>query len=184
VAFLAVRTSGETPPKSLAALTSALDSILREVAPDLPVQEISTLEGLMARSVADRTLVLLPALGFAVVALAVALSGVFAVMARSVAERRRDFAIRKAIGATSSDIAAQVLRHAGRLMALGLGLGLALAFWSGQGLQALLYGIEPFDTMSLAGAALLILVTCAVAGYWPARRAAGIDPAEVLRADR
>lgn len=177
-AYLAVRTAGD-----VAILAPAVRTVLQDAAPGIPTPEIVSLRELMHRSVADRTLVLLPALGFALVALAVALSGVFAVTARAVTERRRDYAVRKALGASRRDVAAIVFRHAARFVGVGLVGGLLIATWAVHGLRGMLYGIEPLDPLSLAISVLLVALACVAASLGPMRRAAASSPSEALRGD-
>lgn len=180
-AYLAVRVEGDA--SRAAAFVATLRKVVARAAPEMPAPEIRTLDELTRGSVADRSLVLLPALGFAMVALAIALGGVFAVMGRSVAERRRDFAVRMALGASRAGIARHVLGRSGRLVATGLGVGLLLTGWASRGLRSLLYGIEPTDPVAWTLAALLVATTCLLAAYVPALRAAGVEPNRVLRGE-
>ncbi|HSF42837.1 MAG TPA: FtsX-like permease family protein [Thermoanaerobaculia bacterium] len=177
-AWLAVRADGE-----LAALAPALRRILREIDPGLPVPEIRPLEDEMARSIADRRLRVVPALGFAAVALGVALTGIFALFSRAAAERRRELAIRIALGSSRSRILGLMLRSAGALTAAGLAAGLAGAVGVAAGLESLLFGVTPHDPPTFAAVLLFVAAACLLAAWLPARRASRVEPLELLRAE-
>lgn len=177
-AWLAVRADGGP-----AALAPSIRRILREVDPGLPVPDIRSLEDEMARSIADRRLRLVPALGFAAVALGVALAGLFALFSRAAAERRRELAIRIALGASRSRILRMMLGRAGLLTALGAAAGLAGAVGVSAGLEGLLFGVAPHDPPTFAGVLLFVATACLLAAWLPARRAARVEPVELLRSE-
>lgn len=177
-AYLAVRTAGDP-----AALAPAVRRILREIGPELPIPQIRSLEEEMAQSIVDRRLRVLPALGFAAVALAVALTGVFALFARAAAERRRELAIRIALGASRSRILGMVLQRAALLTGAGIVAGLAGTLMITSGLRSLLFGVGPHDPLTLAGVVLLVGAASLLAAWVPARRAARVEPLELLRTE-
>ncbi|HVQ29626.1 MAG TPA: FtsX-like permease family protein, partial [Vicinamibacteria bacterium] len=107
--------------------------------------------------------------------------GSFAVIAASVRQRYREIGVRVALGATASDVRGMVLGEGVRLAALGAAMGLLGALFSGWLLRDLLFGVDPLDPVSLLAAALLLVAASALAAYIPARRAARVDPAVVLR---
>jgi len=177
-AYLVVRTAGDP-----AAVAPTVRRILRELDPELPIPQIRSLQDEMALSIADRRLRLVPALGFAAVALSVALTGIFALLSRAAAERRREFAIRLALGATASTLRGMILRRAGLLTGAGLLAGLAGSIAVTRGLRSLLFGVGPHDPPTFAAVGLLVAATSFLAAYLPARRAAKAEPLELLRSE-
>ena len=178
VSHLVVRTTGDPM-----ALAPAIRHLIRTLNPSLPVPEVRTLEDHVAGSIADRRLRVLPAAGFAALALAVAMVGLFAALARAVAERRHELAIRAAVGASPGRLVRLVLRSALALTGAGLAAGLLAAAATGRGLASLLYGVGPYDPAAFAAAAVSVVLAALAATAIPARRAARLDPMAVLRAD-
>ena len=125
----------------------------------------------------------MPAAGFAALALAVAIVGLFGALSRAVAERRHELAIRAAIGASPGRIVRLVLRSALAVTGAGLAAGLLAAAATGRGLAVLLYGVDPYDPATLAAATDAVVLAALAASALPARRAARLDPMAVLRAD-
>jgi ABC-type antimicrobial peptide transport system permease subunit len=123
----------------------------------------------------------LPAVGFGVLALAVACVGLLATLSTLVAERRRDLAIRSALGASPGHLVWMIVGQGLALTALGLMIGIGLGTAVARGLSSLLYGIRPYDTKTFAGTALLIGVGAMLFTYLAAVRARGVDPIVVLR---
>jgi putative ABC transport system permease protein len=179
--YLAVRTAGE--PAVLESVAPAVRRILREADPALPVGEIRSLEDEMASTLLDRRLRAVPAAGLAAVALAVALTGVFALLSRSVAERRRELAVRIALGASAGGILGLVLRRAAALTGAGLVLGMAGSLAVARGLDSLLFGVGSRDPLTLGAVALTVAVAGLLAAWIPARRAARVEPLELLRSE-
>jgi putative ABC transport system permease protein len=101
----------------------------------------------------------------------------------SVAQRTREIGIRMALGAERRSILTMVVRKGLALVALGLGAGLALASVATRLLSSLLYGVKPFDPLTLASVFMLLLGVGLVASFVPAHRAASIDPMIALRSE-
>jgi putative ABC transport system permease protein len=120
---------------------------------------------------------------FSALALAVAAVGLYAAFAYAVAERRREMAIRMAVGARPARVLAMVLREALLLAATGVVLGCASAVVAGRWVQSLLFGTEPSDLLVLGSAAVAMLVVAAVSTWWPARSASRADPSVLLRCE-
>ena len=116
------------------------------------------------------------------VALALAIVGTYAVMVYVVSERVHEMGIRLALGARPSEVLWLVASRGLRVGAIGVVLGLAGALAAGQALRGLLFGVTPTDPTTLA-VALVIAIAVLVASYFPARRAARIDPMIALRAE-
>jgi hypothetical protein len=117
-----------------------------------------------------------------ILALGLALFGVFSVRAHDIAHRSREFAVRISLGATSSQIARSVLRDSMVIVLAGTGLGAFLAMYAGRRLDQWLYGVFYTDVWALLVAELILMATTVLASLAPALRAARSDPVEILRA--
>ncbi len=120
---------------------------------------------------------------FGVLALALAVMGVYGVMAYSTGQRTNEAAIRLALGATRWNVIAPLVREGGLLVLAGSALGLAAAIPLTRLMRGLLSNISPNDPATLAASAGLLAASALLACYLPARRASRIDPARMLRAD-
>jgi putative ABC transport system permease protein len=120
---------------------------------------------------------------FSTLALLVASMGLYAAFAHAVTERRREMAIRMAIGVAPSTLIAMVLGEAVRVSASGAMAGCLVALAAGRWLQSLLFGTEASDPLVLASAAVLMVVVAILATVRPARVAAQSDPAALLKVD-
>ena len=120
---------------------------------------------------------------FSVLALAVAAMGLFATFAHAVTVRRREMAIRVAIGATRAGVVRLILREAAALAAAGIVVGALAAVAGGRSLQTLLFGIVPADPAVLGAAAAAMSVVALAATIIPARRASQSDPGSLLKQD-
>jgi putative ABC transport system permease protein len=163
------------------------DLIRRVVAgedPEAPVFELATMDALVQRSVATRRLASIVAVGLAASGVLLALLGVYAVMAASVAERTREIGVRAALGASRQDLFRLIWGEGWRTVAWGAAGGVAASAAVARILQSQLFGVRESDavwlialvTIGLAGAA-------AVAAIPPGRRAASVDPLEAMRAE-
>jgi putative ABC transport system permease protein len=119
---------------------------------------------------------------FAVASCLLAAIGLYAVLAAYVHQRQSEIGIRITLGATPSAVSRVVLAEGLRLSGIGAGIGLAIAVGATRVLRGLLFSVDPLDPASLLGAAALLVGASALACYLPARRAAGVDPASLLRA--
>jgi putative ABC transport system permease protein len=120
---------------------------------------------------------------FATLALLLAMVGVFGILAYSVQQRVRDFGVRRALGATTSDVFRLVLGSGARVVVIGAAIGLTLAAACARLLATMLFGVRPLDPMTFAAVTLLLLLTAALSIAGPAWRATRIDPAEALRSE-
>jgi putative ABC transport system permease protein len=118
---------------------------------------------------------------FSTVALVLAATGLYGVVAYRVTQRTREIGIRMALGATRAAIAQLMLRSSLRAVGLGLGLGLAAALALARIFQASLFGLSSADLLSYAGACLLLTLTATLACWIPTRRATRVSPATALR---
>jgi len=163
---------------------SAFHSIraaVRELDPNLPLIDMKTLEHQLDESlVTERMIATLSAI-FGMLATALAIIGLYGVMAYMVARRSREIGIRMALGARSGDVVWLIMREVLLLVAAGVACGLPAAYGLTGAIRAQLYGVEPADPLSIAAATTLLSGVALMAGYLPARRAARYDPVRVLR---
>jgi ABC-type antimicrobial peptide transport system permease subunit len=152
-----------------------------ELDPALPLARTKTMDEHVAVSLARPKFISTLVTAFGILALTLAMIGIYGVMSWSVSERRREFAIRLALGMRRPALVGSVLSKALALAAAGIALGLAGA-WTATGvLRGLLFGIQPTDPSTFASTAALITVIALAACYIPARRATAADPASLLR---
>ncbi len=174
--FVVLRSSVD--PASLAApIREAVASLDRNV----PVPKLSTMDQLLAESVAPPRFRTILVTMFAVVGILLAWIGIFGVMAYAVAERRHEIGLRAALGAAPGDLLSLVLREAMALAGAGVAAGLAGAWVTTRLIRALLFRVEPTDAATFAAISALVLATALAASYLPARRALAVDPAIALR---
>ena len=161
----------------------AIRELLRALDPTLAVSAPRTFDELRADATRDARLQAGLASGLAAVAGVLALVGLYGLMGCVVGRREREIGIRAALGATPASIVRLVLRHAERLTGTGLALGLAASLATTSGLAALLYETDPRDPLTLAAAAVVLGLAAMFAAFAPARRAARVHPATVLRTE-
>jgi len=177
-AILAIRAKGD--PAALA------NTIRREVAAldrNQPLIDIGTMEKVISDSVADRRFQMTLLAIFAAVALILAATGVYSVMATAVARRTREMGIRLALGAPPRDVLRLVVGQGMKLALAGVGIGLAAAFGLTRLMRGLLFGVSALDPLTFVAVALLLTGVALVACCIPARRAMRVDPLTVLRSE-
>ena len=167
--------------RSPADLTGAVRETVTRIAPDVPIAELRTMEQQVAENTGTERFVAGASTAFAVLATALAALGLYGVLAYSVAQRSREIALRVALGAPLRLIRGAVLRQVAAMAAAGIALGLVASVLLGRAAGSLLFGIESWDPLALAAAAIALAVVTVGAAYVPARRAARIDPMAVLR---
>jgi predicted permease len=158
-----------------------LRRLLREVAPDLPVTAVRTMEQVIREGNTMRRLFATLMIAFSAVALVLAMVGLYGLIAYSVAQRRVEIGVRMSLGADRARVLKMILREGLSLVAFGLGFGVAGSLALSNVLGALLYGVAPRDPFVLAAVALALLVTGALATTLPALRASRLAPVEALR---
>jgi putative ABC transport system permease protein len=175
--MLVVRTATSNP----LSITSAIRAEIARLDPNLPLTRVQTLEDYVDTSLArarfNATLLTM----FASVAMLLTASGIYGVMAYSVAQRRQEIGIRMALGAQRGDVLRMVISGGMKLIAVGVLLGLTAAVALTRVLRALLFGVTPFDAPTLGAVALLLSLIALLACWLPARRAAGVNPLVALR---
>jgi predicted permease len=165
------------PPASL---ISAGRGIVRSIDPDLP-PHFQTFAQVFGSSLAGRRFNLILVAAFAGTALLLATAGIYGIMAYSVARRTRELGVRMALGATAADVLRLVLGQGLGTTALGACLGIGGSFALTGLMRSLLFGVSPFDPLTLAAVTLLLTAASLGACWIPARRATRVDPLEALR---
>jgi hypothetical protein len=178
VQSIAVRTSGDAQ-----ALVQSVQRAIWSVDPTPPIVRVATMQDLVDRSEAQRSFALEVFAAFALSAVALAVIGLYGVLARSVEERRREIGVRAALGATPAGVAAFVVRQGMALAAAGILAGAAGAAAVTSALQSLLFGVTPLDALTFGGAIALLAGVSLLACGVPAARAARVDPTVALRAE-
>ena len=173
---LVVRAHGDA-----AALAPAVRDAIWRVDKDQPILRVVTMSKLRDLLVAQRRFVLILFEAFGLVALVLAASGIYGLLASSVAERTREIGVRTALGASRADILALVVGQGLKLTLVGLLIGLGGAMLASRAIATLLYGVSRLDPVTYAGVAFLLLCVSAIACLAPARRAASVDPMQALR---
>jgi ABC-type antimicrobial peptide transport system permease subunit len=151
--------------------------------PDVAVGQVRTMSEIVSGSVARTTFALL-LLGLAGgMAMLLAAVGIYAGIAYLVERRREEIGVRIALGSSTGRAGRMVLTESLRTAAVGVALGLIASLLLGRLLRAFLFEVSPYDALSLAAGAVLLLVVAVVASVIPALRAANVDPAQSLRAE-
>jgi hypothetical protein len=164
-----------------ASIANAVRNAIHQAGPDVPIVALRPMSQLVALNLEGRRFQMSLTSSFAVSALLLASLGIFGVLAYSVEQRRREFAIRAALGAQPSHLLVMVMRQGLWPVALGLGVGTVVALLSSSLLHSLIFGITPLDPVTFAAVALTIMIVAVVACYIPARHAMITDPAVALR---
>jgi predicted permease len=161
------------------AMTSAMDAARRHD-PQLKLR-VTTLEDQVASTLSRERFVAALASGLSGLALFLSCAGLYGAVAYAASERRHELAVRLALGATRGDLVRMMVSDPLKVAAVGIAAGVPVVYAVMRGLSALLYGISPFDAVTLAACAGGLLVVAAAAAFWPARRASAIAPVECLK---
>jgi len=175
---LVVRSAGD--PEGLA------PAIRREIAAldsRLAASDVATMPDVVASAVSPQRATARTLAAAALIALLLAATGTYGVMAYGAAQRTREFGVRIALGATPTGIVRLVLRQSLTLACVGVVLGTVGALAMARGMRAILYETDPWNPLVIGGAALALGIVALVAGWVPARRALRVSPMETLRAE-
>jgi predicted permease len=163
------------------ALVPALRAVVQKADRDLPIVDIRTQrEQIDANMQMERTFAALTA-GFGVLALALACVGIYGIMAYSVANRRNEIGIRLALGAQPGQVRGMILRESTWLALAGIVAGVGAALALTRLVKTMLFGIEPYDPLTMVSGVAILLVVALAASWIPARRAARVQPMDALR---
>jgi putative ABC transport system permease protein len=175
---LVLRTSGDP-----LALAGAVQRMVRELDPSLPVFDIRPMTAVFRASMAQLSFTIMVLGAAAIVTLVLGAIGLYGVMAYVVSLRTRELGVRIALGASPASVIAMLTRQGVVLTAFGIGAGLALFALVARFLRTLLFGVAPTDVVTLSATSLLLVGVAALASWIPARRTSRLDPADVLRAE-
>jgi len=175
-AGLAVRTFGDP-----ASMTKSITAVVHTVDPDLPLDQVKTMDQLVHESLAsDRFSTVLFA-SFAGLALLLAAIGIYGVMSFAVAQRTHEIGLRIALGAGPQQVLRLVLGEGMLLALIGLGVGLAVTYFVGRLMKTILYQVNALDPAAISAVTAVLLLSALLACYIPARRATRVDPMVALR---
>jgi predicted permease len=166
---------------------SDVESLIRKtlagIDPNLTVNDLRTFHAQVAGNFNQNRLIARLSSLFGMLALVLASVGLYGVMSYFVARRTGEIGIRMAMGATRSSVIGMVMRGALWQILVGLVLGIPASLYAGYLMKVLLWGVDGYDPMAIAGAPLMLVVCAAAAGFIPARRAASIEPMQALRTE-
>jgi putative ABC transport system permease protein len=173
-----VRTSLEP-----ASLTPSVAAAVRAVDANLPLADVTTMDDVVAKTLARPRTVSALLTVFAFIALVLAGVGVYGVMAYAVSQRTQEIGVRMALGATTQSVFRMMIGDALRLVTIGIVAGLVAAAWLSQFLTTMLFQTQRFDVLTFAATALVLGLVATFASYVPARRGMRVTPVEALRAE-
>jgi putative ABC transport system permease protein len=173
---LVLRTDGN-PEGSVAGVRR----IVRELDPELPVYDVSTMQQLVNKSVATRRFNMVLVVVFSTLASVLAAIGIYGVMSYTVTARTREIGIRMALGARAVSVLRLVMQDGMKLALAGLAIGIGGALAVTRLMRTLLFEVTPTDPITFAGVAILLLLVALLACFFPARRASGFNPVDALR---
>jgi putative ABC transport system permease protein len=173
---LVIRTTSS--PLSAAA---AVQATARALDPHVVIDRVTTMDAVVSRATAPWRLGAWMLTLFATAAAALAAVGLFSVVGLTVTHRRRELAIRLALGAAPRTILRSVMTTAAGWIGAGLVIGIGLAAAGSRAIRTLLFEVDPIDGLTYMAVIVFLLIIVAIASYLPARQAANIDPMFVLR---
>jgi ABC-type antimicrobial peptide transport system permease subunit len=173
-----VRTAG-----SPLALESSIRRVVASIEAASPVDQVRTFDGMLSDGIARPRFQALLLGAFAIIALALTVVGLYGVLTYSVIARTREIGVRVALGARRGDVVGMILKEAGVLVALGVCAGVAGSLAGNRLLASMVHGADIPQPALLSLACCIILVAAALAAFFPARRAASIDPMTTLRGE-
>ncbi|HTT61675.1 MAG TPA: ABC transporter permease [Bryobacteraceae bacterium] len=175
--YIALRTA--VPPETMA---NALRAVVRVIDPQLPLTQVQSMEQVISDSEGPRRFNTALITSFAAAAVLLAILGIYSVIAFSVALRSQEIAIRMALGSQRVGILGMVLASGGKLALVGCLIGVVGAVGVSRLMRSFLFGVGPFDPLTLVSAALVVVLLALVAALLPGLRASSIDPTRALRA--
>jgi predicted permease len=162
-------------------MVTQIRKVVQSIDPDLPAEHLRTVQEQIDENIQTDRGVLELASAFAVLATALAMLGLYGVMAHSVTRRTREIGIRMAMGARPVAIRTMVLREVAWILGIGLATGVPAALGLARYAESELFGVKAYDAAVVAGTVLVLALTATAAGYLPARKASRVSPMEALR---
>jgi putative ABC transport system permease protein len=171
-----IRTSAEAGSSA-----AGVGALIHKIDPDVPITNIRPMSQVISESVSARRFQMFLTMTFALSSLLLATLGIFGVVSYSVQQRRQELGIRTALGANLDDLLHLVLRQGMAPVMLGLAGGVMAAALAGQFVSSLLFGVSPYDPLTISAIAVVVTAVALLACYVPARRAMRQDPMQALR---
>jgi putative ABC transport system permease protein len=177
--FLVVRPTSGRAEALAASVRAAISRVDREQL--VSIRNVLTLDDIAWAATGRHRFRAVLVVAFAALALVLAMVGVFGILLYSVQQHVRDFGLRRALGATTTDIVRLVMGSAAGVIATGVAIGLVLSAVLGRLIESMLFGVQPLDLATFAFVTIVVGITAAISIAGPAWRAARIDPAVALR---
>ena len=178
--FMAFAIEASVP---MATLVEPVRAQVRALDPSIPAYDLMTMDALIVRSLGGDLIMAKIMSALAVIALILALGGVYGVMAHTVSQRTQELGIRMSLGAQRSNVMSMVVRQGTILALVGIVIGTGIALGVTRGLSRFLFGVSPFDPVTFSGVAVVLFFAGLAATFFPARRATKVDPVVALRAE-
>jgi putative ABC transport system permease protein len=166
-----------------ASMTKSIAAAVHAVDPEIALATPRTMDQVRDEVLANDRFTVILFVSFAAIALLLASVGIYGVMAFSVAQRSHEIAIRMALGASRLRVVGMVVKEGVALACVGLGLGLIGAYLVGRLMRSALFGVGAMDFSAFGLVGLILLFSALLACYLPARRAASVEPMQILRAE-
>ena len=151
--------------------------------PNLPVFDVNTMTSIVSSAIAPQRSTAILLVVFAMLAMTLAVIGIYGVISYSVTQRTREIGVRMALGAARGHNLRLIVGHGLRLTVLGLALGLIAAFGLTRLLTRMLFDVDPLDPLTFVAIPVLLAIVALAASYLPARRAARVGPMDALRCE-
>lgn len=165
------------------AMTKTIAAAVHSVDPDVALNQVRTLDQIRDEDLSDERFSLVLYASFALIALVLAAIGIYGVMAFAVGQREHEIGLRMALGAGRDRVVRMVLREGLTLAGVGLVLGLVGAFFVGRAMRSTLYDVGSIDPKAFCAVGTILLASALIACYFPARKAAAVEPMRALRTE-
>ncbi|MCG6957582.1 MAG: ABC transporter permease [Gemmatimonadetes bacterium] len=162
-------------------LLSPVEGVVRELDPGVPISRVRTMDQILEATVGSQRFVTRLLTAFGLLALCLAVVGVYGVVSYSVSERTHEIGLRMALGARAGEVLARILREGVLLALVGLSVGLVASALLSRVFASMVFGIDPTDPLTYAGVSLVQLAAVVLASFVPARRASRVSPVQALR---
>jgi ABC-type antimicrobial peptide transport system permease subunit len=162
---------------------SAIRAVVEKLDPDLPIAELGTARSALIETIDKPRFLSGVMLGVGGISLLLTAIGIYGVLSYGVTQRLREIGLRIALGAAPQNVRSMVLKQVAWMAAIGIAIGVSLALLLGEVGRSLLFGLTPTDPFVPTAAVLALSAVVITAAYWPARRAALVDPVTALRGD-